>query len=299
MGFFSIIFHFSFCEVHFIISSVVAMVSRKKAAGKARKAAKAKAREAAEERNNNREVNDELEQSLAAQASRPYLTAPAPIIQPVPCHHGIHLLYEGVPYQFARAFTKSFYEATRAGRPFGLCLVDAKNATMAMDEFADVWNDSAKMKMVIAELLAFGTRGLLEGRYNHARAIATFARYLEQYIAVELEQTQAFICWPKVEETYDADEHTLVEFLRRRISCSCLDEKYEEVKSISKIGICYNPDCKHPNRMTERSNTMYCSRCRCAVYCSRECQIADLSRHKIDCDQAVMATAEFEAKKES
>ncbi len=274
------------------------MVSRKKAAGKARKAAKAKARQAAEEEGNNNQVNEELKQSLAvavtAQAS-PYLTAPEPALQPTSCQHSVHPLYEGVPYQFVKVFTESYYEAAGdGGRPLAVRLLDATNATKA--EFADVWNDSAMMKMAISELLGSGTRVFLEGNYDGARDCATLVRYLEQYTAVELEQKRAVCNWPKINEVHHADLHTLVKYFRHRIPCSCLDEKYEEVKSITKMGLCYNEKCKFPNRMTERSNTMCCSRCRCAVYCSRECQIADFSRHRPFCDKNSEIQAEFEAK---
>ena len=65
----------------------------------------------------------------------------------------------------------------------------------------------------------------------------------------------------------------------------------EEVKNITKMDICNNIHCNLPNRTTERSNTMYCSRCRCVAYCSRECQNADWSMHKRCCDtnSAIMA----------
>ncbi len=130
-----------------------------------------------------------------------------------------------------------------------------------------------------------------------ARDYACFARYFEHHIAVELKKTQALINWPKIGELDKADDHTLVKFFRQRIPCSCLDEKYQEVKSIPKMSFCYNPQCNIPDRRVERGQTMYCSRCRCAVYCSRECHKADWPRHQEWCDMDVAIIAEFEAKK--
>ena len=148
-----------------------------------------------------------------------------------------------------------------------------------------------------------GTEDFLQGNYVDARSFATIARYLEQYIAVELKHTQALYLynWPKIYETYYADEHTHVKFLRHRIPCSCLDEKYEEVKHITKMGICYSGECSIRDKYNrvERSKAKYCSRCRCATYCSRECQIADWSRHKTDCDRNAAMIAKFEAKQKN
>ena len=91
--------------------------------------------------------------------------------------------------------------------------------------------------MAISFLLCKGTQDILEGgeQYtmigsdDNARKSAAFARFFEQHIAVELEQTQALINVTKIINAYVADNHTLVKFLRHRISCSCLDEKYEEL----------------------------------------------------------------------
>ena len=144
-------------------------------------------------------------------------------------------------------------------------------------------------------LLCDGVQFYLEGSYDLARDTATMIRILEQYIAIELHRTQALYNWPKVEDTYYADLHTLVKFYRHRIPCSCLDEKYEEVKDIPKMGFCYNPECSIPNRELERSKTKCCSRCRDVTYCSRECQVADWSRHKPICDENADRIAKFEA----
>jgi len=126
---------------------------------------------------------------------------------------------------------------------------------------------------------------------------AIFARFLEQYAAIRFKQTQAVFNWSKIIVlTQIVDEHTVVKFYRRRIPCTCLDKKYVEVKSITKMGICYNLQCNFLDRMVERSKTMYCSRCRCVTYCSREYQKAHWPMHKIQCDKFVDIIEEFEAK---
>ena len=286
-------------------------MGRKRNQGKARKAAKAKAREEVAQQeaarsggNNNPTANNERQQLLPAEqessitnkllsAGQAQQSPPGQI-----CTHGFNPYseYRDICIKLKNMFRREFYKGPPESS-FMLCLENAKKATLT--EFADVWNDSVKMKIAISCYLCNGTQAVLENKYGNASDHATFARYFEQHIAVELKQSQALINWPKVDDTYEADKHTLVNFLRRRIPCSCLDKKYEEVKHITKMGFCYNPQCSIPDRKVKRSKAKYCSRCRCATYCSRECQVADWSKHKRFCDRDVAKIAEFEAKQQN
>ncbi len=263
-------------------------MGRKRNQGKARKAAaKAKAEQEVEENGPG--------QILAAQMQ----------MQLWKCCHRVDpssasVKVDDVSFRFAAAFRKSFRESYRDGdRGLSLseCLIDARYATM--DEFEDVWKDYVKMESVMSFLLSNGAQLILEGNYDYARQIATYARFIEQHIAIELKQSKALYNFPKILEGYKADMHTLVKFFRRRISCSCLDKRYEEVKNITKIAFCYNPRCTClPYVEMTRSRTMYCSRCRCVTYCSRGCQKADWSRHKSACDKCFDIKADFEAEQQ-
>eukprot|EP00986_Skeletonema_menzelii_P012959 scaffold7325_cov153-Skeletonema_menzelii.AAC.4 len=269
-------------------------MGRKRNQGKARKAAKAKAEEEAQQEesgktNNPTATNDGQEQPPEALLK----------LQQCRCSHpSIHgtastSIPSRICLQFVSTFRREFYEyADRDNVTIVFALKTAKTVTEA--EFAEVWNDPAKLEIVLSVFLGIGTQAVLDGKDNAAREIATFARYFEQCIAVELKESQAFIAWPKIEEAYGADLHTLVKFFRHRIPCSCLDEKYEEVKSITKLGVCYNPQCTIPYEQLERSKTMYCSRCRCTTYCSRECQEAGWKAHKPFCDRNAARKAEFD-----
>ena len=161
-----------------------------------------------------------------------------------------------------------------------------------------VWTDAGMMKFVVSFLLACGTGKVMEGNIKFASKYAALASYFQQYAEVELLHTRAFPNWPKIRELYTADEHTLVSFLRNRIPCSCLDEKYEEVKSIPKIGLCCNPDCPLPYGKTERSATMCCSQCGAANYCSRECQVAAWNGHMSECAFYTELQAKFQRRKQ-
>eukprot|EP00984_Skeletonema_dohrnii_P011219 scaffold4462_cov119-Skeletonema_dohrnii-CCMP3373.AAC.2 len=231
------------------------------------------------------------------------------------CWHGSIESIDVMCIEFVIAFREAFYSSAKDKESGGIdgdisdLLVDAGNATL--DEFAAVWNDSSKMEMAMSYFLYYGTQNILEGTNNledilelsrdDTRHCAIFARYFEQYIAVKLDQTQAIMHWPKLYEADRGDMHTLVKFFRTRCPCACLDGKYDEVKAITKLGFCFNPECNsnfdfEMSGELERSKTKYCSRCRCATYCSRECQKADWTRHKIYCDEDAEEMADFDAK---
>lgn len=152
------------------------------------------------------------------------------------------------------------------------------------EDYADFWGNLDKMKLIISFLITCGTSKVLEGQTNFARKYASLANYFEQYLEVEFLNKRLYPNWPKMKELYSADENTLVSYLRKRIPCSCLDAKYKQVKSISKIGICMNPGCHLPGGVTERSAMKCCSRCHLANYCSKECQEAAWPDHKAECD---------------
>ena len=267
-------------------------MGRKRNKGKARRAAKAKAREEAGEMENNDPAANSSEQSLSALMRQLQ-------IDEQKCRHGLFDPSISTDItQFVNAFHLSFREVLLCGdRTFATCLVEAKRATW--DEFAALWNDSTKMEMARSFYLCMGTQAILDNIYNVARESAAIARYFEQFIAVNLKQSQALVTWPKIGQTYYGDDHTLVKFFRHRILCSCLDKKYEDVKHIPKMGHCYNPQCSIPGRKVERSKTKYCSRCRCATYCCRKCQEAHWTEHKPACDVCAATIAKFEAKQQN
>jgi CDGSH-type Zn-finger protein len=155
------------------------------------------------------------------------------------------------------------------------------------------------MKQVISYFLYNGTMHiLLDGDDNRAPDSAFIARFYDQWIKVNVYKSQACVDWPKVIESSGSDKHTRVKFFWRRIRCPCLDKAYEEVKSIKKMGVCFNQRCAHRYREVERTELRCCSRCRSVIYCSRECQVADWSVHKEFCDGAAIR-AEFDASKRS
>ena len=272
------------------------MPSRKKAKGQARKAAKVKKKEELLA-----EKNEEFIRGFEhSQIQRLQINNQSS----VQCLHGfVPFPNDDVCIKFVHAFVHEFYiwfrkiytpgkNAERIG--IG-SLLGARESTQ--DEYSVVWNDAAKMKQVISYFLYNGTMLILDyGDNDNAITSALFARFFEQWIKVKVHKSKAFIDWSKVMEcgVGQSDAHTFVKFFWRRIRCSCLDKKYEEVKSTTKMGICFNSQCTHHN-FVERDKLRCCSRCRIVNYCSRECQVADWSDHKELCDEVAAARANFDA----
>ena len=123
------------------------------------------------------------------------------------------------------------------------------------------------------------------------QSCAMLACYFEEWIAVNVHKNQATLRWAKLIELNSADDHTLVSYYRKRIPCSCLDDKYKEVKSVKKMGLCYNSTCSHPGDRVERSKMFTCTRCGDANYCSVECQKAFRKAHRVHCDEVVKMKA--------
>ena len=263
------------------------MPSRKKAKGKARKAAKeAKAKQEEDSRAEGGVAAGQQhvqEESFEEMMQRLRISAPSPTM----CRHGCPPLSAGeekICLEFINAFITTAAR-TRGNVGDGFCA-----ALEASD--ADVY--SSQLDTVISIILAKGTQMILdEGDERITRFYASLASFFEDFKAVGLHKTKAAPNLTKVFELYKADDHTLVSYYRKRISCSCLDEKYKDVKSVKKMGRCYNLNCSHPDGKVERSTMFCCTRCGIANYCSVECQKGDWKEHRGECSRFAEMEAAF------
>ena len=263
------------------------MPSRKKAKGKARKAAKeAKAKE--EESQAVVEVAADQRQKEPLETQMQQLAIDNVTSQQ--CQHGYPLLStdeKKICDDFLRAFIAAFNTQEDLGRRFTTAL------HFTMVEYDDVY--SSKLDTVVSMLVAGGTLCILGGDNSKAKAYAAFACYFEEWMAVCLRKNKAIIKTIKVAELYSADDHTLVSYYKKRISCGCLDEIYKEVKSVKKMGLCFNPNCSQ-GREIERSKMFSCTHCNEANYCSVECQKVDWKTHREECGTTAETKAAFKSR---
>ena len=174
---------------------------------------------------------------------------------------------------------------------------------------ADVWTDPDMMQRVASHFIIHGTNEILEGNYLQAGIRAMCSNFFEQWAAKIRENETQDSCdwkifqtlcgWTKISELCLGDEHTIVSFCRKRITCKCLDDKYKEVKSIPKMGLCMNPSCSLPDNFAVRSKMLYCTQCCHSNYCSRECQVAHWPTHKKFCIATALRLASRKSRQKS
>lgn len=156
-----------------------------------------------------------------------------------------------------------------------------------------VVDDPKKRKKISSSFIAASTTFVLNSEMNTASIFAFLASYYENHITHNVYKIKNLYSLLKSMDlnTVACDHHTLVSYLKKRIPCNCLDDKYKQVKSIPKMGACCNPNCPLPNNMVDRKKMFYCTRCKTANYCSRAChKAAWRSIHKLFCDEYVEST---------
>ena len=241
------------------------MPSRKKAKGKARRAARAGKEE--ESQAVAAAADQRQEGSLELMTQRLIFNSATPQC----CKHGL-APSPSTEEKICIEFIHTFIEAFTAQDDVVESVTAAIEATQ--EKFDDVYY-SSKLETVVSILLASGTQLILDGDKHNARLYAVLAYFFQQWMEVQVKESKAICIWSKVYELHVADDHTLIQYYRKRISCSCLDKKYEEVKSVKKMGLCYNPKCSLPGRKMQRIKMFYCTRCCEVNYCSVECQKND------------------------
>ncbi len=269
----------------------IVMPSRKKAKGKARRAAKEA--KATQEMKEETAVVANQDGSIGAQMQRLTINHLLRESDAVQCRHGCkgerhdEILYRKVLVAFERAYEKSFSSGKQN-------ITSCFNAGIhAMRNFAEFLDDVARFRQLVSYIVAEAVRLILDGNDRDAGIIASFTCFFEQRIAVNVEKTQPQIKWLQIVELQHSDLHTLVKFLRKRIPCKCLDNKYKEVKSVTKMGVCCNNECFLSGKKVAQSELFYCDSCRAVCYCSADCQKAHWSRHKSLCKQLTLENAKF------
>jgi len=156
-----------------------------------------------------------------------------------------------------------------------------------------LWNNESYRKLAIDILIHIGTNMLLcdEGSpLGWPVCVAQSIMVLEHFndaddVDVVINKRAVKSKWRDLKNGSGSIRRDTLNFYRKRTTCKCLKKKHLEArKTMPKLGICWY--CKEEK---ERVLLSVCSRCMVDQYCSRECQVADWSEHKKDCDAYVKA----------
>ena len=149
--------------------------------------------------------------------------------------------------------------------------------------FEKVGSDADLRSTMKGFLVSFGTDYILRGETSKGICVAGFTQNLENIdnsppSTISYHQLAQEGKSMMVRDILEGGERAAVIFFHKRLSCSCLQEKYEQLKDTPKVG-----KCMHCEVQKERKQLMLCIRCKFGQYCSKECQVADWPCHKEDC----------------
>lgn len=187
------------------------------------------------------------------------------------CNHG-YPVNDDVYFQFIKDFEVRLVEKICAN-------VDQMEATI--DLHIENLNTDLDRSKILQAVVALGTTYALredEGSMRVATSIALFTMMFENttdHIPSGLTDKDLSTI-----QGLSEDRHRkLAQFFSKRLSCSCLDSKYKELKKLGKMGNCHF--CRERKELKE---LLLCTGCRLQHYCSRKCQVsAWRSYHKKDC----------------
>ena len=157
-------------------------------------------------------------------------------------------------------------------------LVKAMRASYDAEE--EVWLYERHRKMAIRVLIKMGTNAVLANKniVQIAQAIIHLENFQKGHKLRFGDMKHKTMV--KLEKLVNGRERELLHFYNKRISCTCLSDRYAAVKALqAKVGVC--SFCK---KTVDRSVLMTCSLCQFGDYCSRSCQVSDWPSHKGLCE---------------
>ena len=139
-------------------------------------------------------------------------------------------------------FCDAWDDAARSSNPFA---VAAGAASATHKGQRGVWDEDGSREFAESVLVSFGAKSILEGNYDCAAAYAGAVLLLENYdptqhVGASYDAPPVSI--GRTDEEYwkhrdliNGRERSLLQFFSRRVSCTCLDEKYAEAEGRPKV----------------------------------------------------------------
>ena len=146
----------------------------------------------------------------------------------IQCNHGSTLRWSrGDPLYLYMSAVESF-QANDKNLEDGI--------TELYENYTSVWNNTEQRKMAVEILLSIGTNIILrDDDVDWASTFAIVSSVMENYEG----NFDAAFYTPEVREINVGGHRDTLRFFNKRISCSCLKEKYADSKRKAKIGECF------------------------------------------------------------
>ena len=179
-------------------------------------------------------------------------------------------------------FVEVIMEITTKSSVAGTACSDVIDTTEHL--YPEVWYHKESLEWIRKALVSIGASIILakddDREVFDCSIVIGLCEHIYQQLASTMYGFQPFCIYARVHDLLNADRRRLVSYIKKRIPCSCLDDKYKEVKALPKMGTCRYRKCSHLRSKVALSDMMSCERCRIQHYCSEQCQAADWQRHK-------------------
>mmetsp|Transcript_31853 Transcript_31853/g.66954 ORF Transcript_31853/g.66954 Transcript_31853/m.66954 type:complete len:261 (-) Transcript_31853:241-1023(-) len=146
------------------------------------------------------------------------------------------------------------------------------------ESLSDAYLIAENLKRTTMYLASLGTDYFLQRPFWHlemAGIVATGILVIENFDEF-VSNGHTFISM--LQDLVGGGERALTRYFSKRINCSCLKERYAQLRDQPKVSL-----CSQCFQETLIKKLMMCTRCRGVHYCSEECQTAHWPEHKRFC----------------
>jgi hypothetical protein len=166
----------------------------------------------------------------------------------------------------------------------------------------EVFDNDMYRKWAIDILVRIGIKACADDHEDGTKAAKSYALYimhLESYngegddILAAMFRSGMLLT---LSDLQHGGEKDIIRFFMKRTTCSCLKERYKQIKISHPTS---KSRCDNCHQVKDRRSIMLCGRCKTRQYCSIECQSVDWPKHKIDqCDKIIQCRREHVMVKE-
>jgi hypothetical protein len=155
----------------------------------------------------------------------------------------------------------------------------------------EVFDNDMYRKWAIDILVRIGIKACADDHEDGTKAAKSFAFYIMLLESYNGEGDDILAAMFRsgmpltLSDLQHGGEKDIIRFFMKRTTCSCLKERYKQIKISHPKS---KSRCDNCHQVKDRRSIMLCGRCKVCQYCSIECQEADWPKHKVDvCDKTI------------